>query len=171
MDIHMCLRPFTACRMAKAINMLVWRKCNVHIYCDITSKSSLMSVKKRHLIFSKVWNCLSLILSAINIWISCGYIGFTVTNVALVREGDRYFSSPSKACQLLGIANEPYFLMEPCRSKSQTKHSGSILHPEHESLCGLTISALAHFIYEESEGTIVIADVQGMCCPHQMQLC
>lgn len=55
------------------------------------------------------------------------------------------------------------WLVEPLRTKSFDKFTGTLQHPspERQDKCGLTIAAFTHHVYETSNRTIVFADLQG----------
>lgn len=54
------------------------------------------------------------------------------------------------------------WLIEPRRTTSLVKFSGTLCHPAQTNKMGKTITAFAHFVYEISKKTLVFADIQGM---------
>jgi hypothetical protein len=55
------------------------------------------------------------------------------------------------------------WLLERKRSKHSTKWSGTNVHPSYENnKLGNILTAFAHFVYEYTYGSIVIADIQSM---------
>lgn len=52
-------------------------------------------------------------------------------------------------------------MVEPRRTKSVQKFSGTLVHPSRKDKVGITLAAFTHFVYEFSENEIVIADIQG----------
>lgn len=60
------------------------------------------------------------------------------------------------------------WLVEPRRTTSVIKFSGTLQHPSQHDKIGKTITAFAHFVYQVSAKTLVFADIQGMrlsCAP------
>ena len=53
------------------------------------------------------------------------------------------------------------WLVEPRRTKSVVKFSGTLVHPSHADKVGITLVAFAHFSYEFSQKQLVFADIQG----------
>ncbi|KAG6836327.1 hypothetical protein H0H93_009077 [Arthromyces matolae] len=53
------------------------------------------------------------------------------------------------------------YLVEPRRSKSVLKFSGTLQHPIQSSKMGNTLTAFAHYVFEISGKDIVFADIQG----------
>ncbi|KAF8963109.1 kinase-like domain-containing protein [Flammula alnicola] len=53
------------------------------------------------------------------------------------------------------------WLIEPCRTKSVQKFSGTMVYPNRHDKLGKTLAAFTHFVYESSGQEIVIADIQG----------
>lgn len=53
------------------------------------------------------------------------------------------------------------WLVEPRRTTSVIKFSGTLQHPTRHDKIGKTITAFAHFVYEVSAQTLVFADIQG----------
>ncbi|KAF8056186.1 kinase-like domain-containing protein [Lyophyllum atratum] len=75
----------------------------------------------------------------------------------LIRE--QGVSSPASG-DLAGL--EPVvWLVEPRRTTSLVKFSGTLCHPKQDNKMGKTITAFAHFVYEISGKTLVFADIQG----------
>lgn len=54
------------------------------------------------------------------------------------------------------------WLVEPRRTKSVQKFSGTLVHPNHYDKVGITLVAFTHFTYEVSHKELVFADIQGM---------
>lgn len=53
------------------------------------------------------------------------------------------------------------WLVEPRRTTSVQKFSGTLAHPNREDELGLTLIAFTHFIYDTSDKELVLADIQG----------
>ncbi|KAJ7573246.1 hypothetical protein C8J56DRAFT_728404, partial [Mycena floridula] len=53
------------------------------------------------------------------------------------------------------------WLFEPRRSEHTVKHSGSLQHPQLTGRPGHTINAFQHFIYQFTQKTQVLADIQS----------
>ena len=54
------------------------------------------------------------------------------------------------------------WLVEPRRTKTVLKFSGTLNHPNRQDKVGTTISSFAHFSYQVSNRELVFADIQGM---------
>lgn len=54
------------------------------------------------------------------------------------------------------------WLVEPRRTKSVRKFSGTLVHPNRIDKLGKTVSAFSHFSYEYSGNEIVLVDIQGL---------
>lgn len=76
----------------------------------------------------------------------------------LVRE----IGEPSPASSLPNFDEDAaVWLVEPRRTKSVRKFSGTLVHPNRTDKLGKTLSAFSHFVYELSGQEIVLADIQG----------
>lgn len=85
-------------------------------------------------------------------------IGIDVSDGFLVRE----VGSPSPASGLLPIdVDKAVWLVEPRRTTSVQKFSGTLAHPNWEDHLGLTLIAFTHCIYDTSDKELVLADIQG----------
>lgn len=56
------------------------------------------------------------------------------------------------------------WLVEPRRTTSVEKYSGTLQHPSRRDKIGQTLTAFAHFVYEISAKALVFADIQGPLC-------
>ncbi|PPR01653.1 hypothetical protein CVT24_001540 [Panaeolus cyanescens] len=61
----------------------------------------------------------------------------------------------------LETTEEAVWLVEPRRTKSVVKFSGTMAHPQRHDKVGITIVAFAHFVYQSSGGEVILADIQG----------
>ncbi|KAF9256429.1 hypothetical protein L218DRAFT_881696, partial [Marasmius fiardii PR-910] len=52
------------------------------------------------------------------------------------------------------------WLLEPMRTGTPKKWSGTLQHPSHQGKLGVTLTTFVHFAYEWSQKTIVFADLQ-----------
>jgi hypothetical protein len=85
-------------------------------------------------------------------------LGIDVSDGFLVRE----IGSPSPASGLQPVdIDKAVWLIEPRRTTSVQKFSGTLAHPNREDELGLTLIAFAHFIYDTSDKELVLADIQG----------
>jgi len=81
-----------------------------------------------------------------------------VSDGFLVKE----LGGPSNASGLAPFEiGSPTWLVEPRRTKSVVKFSGTLVHPSHTDKIGVTLMAFAHFSYEISQKRLVFADIQG----------
>jgi len=78
--------------------------------------------------------------------------------------------NPSKASglpeDLLGIEEGITWLVEPRRSPTVVKFTGTLTH-SHSHIADLaseTVHAFAHFIFELTDRQLVVADLQGLAC-------
>ncbi|KAJ7156780.1 kinase-like domain-containing protein, partial [Mycena filopes] len=55
------------------------------------------------------------------------------------------------------------WLLEPIRNSSVTHYTGTMDHPAGQGQLAHTLAAFVHYSFQWSEGTIVFADIQGMC--------
>lgn len=69
--------------------------------------------------------------------------------------------SPASGLQPVDI-DKAVWLVEPRRTTSVQKFSGTLAHPNREDELGLTLIAFAHFIYDTSDKEFVLADIQGV---------
>lgn len=53
------------------------------------------------------------------------------------------------------------WLVEPRRTTSVVKYSGTLVHPTRRDQVGIIVTAFAHYIYETSNKELVLADIQG----------
>lgn len=58
--------------------------------------------------------------------------------------------------------NQAVWLVEPRRTTSVIKFSGTLHHPARDDKIGKTVTAFAHFVYEVSKKSLVFADIQGI---------
>lgn len=87
------------------------------------------------------------------------YLDILVLEGFLVRE----IGTPSSASSLPSSEeNNAIWLVEPRRTKSVRKFSGTMAHPNRRDKIGITLSAFTHFAYELSHKELVFADVQGL---------
>ena len=73
-------------------------------------------------------------------------------------------TAPSPAS---GIADDEFhdtavWLVEPKRTTSVVKYSGTLIHPTRRDKVGIIVTAFAHYIYEASNKELVLADIQGI---------
>ena len=74
----------------------------------------------------------------------------------------REVSEPSIASGLSAFETDsPTWLIEPRRTKSVVKFSGTLVHPSRADKVGITLVAFVHFSYEISQKQLVFADIQG----------
>ncbi|KAG6834598.1 hypothetical protein H0H93_008682 [Arthromyces matolae] len=59
------------------------------------------------------------------------------------------------------LVDPAVWLIEPLRTTSVVKFSGTLCHPTRSDKIGKTITAFAHFVYEISQKSMVFADIQG----------
>ncbi|KIM35059.1 hypothetical protein M413DRAFT_79793 [Hebeloma cylindrosporum] len=84
--------------------------------------------------------------------------GIDVSDGFLVRK----LGSPSPASGLPPMEfDKAVWLVEPRRTTSVQKFSGTLAHPNREDELGLTLIAFTHFIYDTSDKELVLADIQG----------
>lgn len=57
--------------------------------------------------------------------------------------------------------SESVWLVEPQRTKTVIKFSGTMQHPSTNDKRGITIAAFTHFVFESSGRKLVFADIQG----------
>ncbi|PPQ75329.1 hypothetical protein CVT25_005119 [Psilocybe cyanescens] len=70
--------------------------------------------------------------------------------------------TPSPASSLLPLEEDAaVWLVEPRRTKSVQKFSGTMIHPHRNDKLGKTLAAFTHFVYEFSGEELVFADMQG----------
>ncbi|EDR07665.1 uncharacterized protein LACBIDRAFT_327547 [Laccaria bicolor S238N-H82] len=84
--------------------------------------------------------------------------------IANVSEGFlvKEVGEPSIASGLLAFETDSAtWLVEPRRTKSVVKFSGTLIRPSHTDKVGITLVAFAHFSYEFSQKQLVFADIQG----------
>jgi hypothetical protein len=62
--------------------------------------------------------------------------------------------------------NSAVWLVEPRRTISLIKFSGTLQHPPCNDKMGETITAFAHFVYIVSKQSLVFADIQGLWYIH-----
>ena len=85
-------------------------------------------------------------------------LGIDVSDGFLVRE----IGSPSPASGLQPVdVDKAVWLVEPRRTTSVQKFSGTLAYPNWEDELGLTLIAFTHFIYDTSDKELVLADIQG----------
>ena len=85
-------------------------------------------------------------------------LGIDVSDGFLVRE----IGSPSPASGLQPVdVDKAVWLVEPRRTTSVQKFSGTLAYPNREDELGLTLIAFTHFIYDTSDKELVLADIQG----------
>lgn len=58
------------------------------------------------------------------------------------------------------------WLVEPRRTTSVVKYSGTLVHPTRRDQVGIIVTAFAHYIYETSNKELVLADIQGIVLYH-----
>ncbi|KAF6752681.1 kinase-like domain-containing protein [Ephemerocybe angulata] len=86
------------------------------------------------------------------------YHDISVTNAVLVRE----VGTPSGVSALPpGDVDGAVWLVEPKRPRAIIKFCGTVAHPVRSDKIALTVQALLHFIFEQSKGEQVYADIQG----------
>ena len=86
----------------------------------------------------------------------------TVSNGFLIREE----GLPSAASGLPPSAIDgAVWLVEPRRTTSVQKFSGTLVHPVRNDKLGITLSVFTHFVYEASHQDLVLADIQGLYYP------
>ena len=86
-------------------------------------------------------------------------LDITVTEAFLIRE----VGLPSPASNLALFEDDSaVWLVEPRRTTSVEKYSGTLIHPHRKDKRGATLSAFAHFVYEMSHHELVFADIQGL---------
>ncbi|KAJ7196541.1 kinase-like domain-containing protein, partial [Mycena pura] len=94
-----------------------------------------------------------------------------ITKIRLAQEVISQDGAPSPAS---GVVKEVYeaapatdrsivWLLEPVRNSSVTHYSGTMDHPAGNGQLAHTLSAFVHYSFQESEGGLVFADIQGMC--------
>ncbi|KAJ7641738.1 kinase-like domain-containing protein [Roridomyces roridus] len=94
---------------------------------------------------------------------------FEITDVLLVEEVIEDGDAPSPAS---GVTREIFeaepeasrrivWMLEPLRNANVTHYSGTNQHPAGSGQLAHTLYSFVHFAYEESNGTVVFADVQG----------
>jgi len=62
----------------------------------------------------------------------------------------------------MSIPDSSVWLVEPRRTTTVIKFSGTMQHPSTNDKHGITIAAFAHFVFEFSTRKLVFADIQGM---------
>lgn len=74
----------------------------------------------------------------------------------------REVGEPSIASGLSAFEMDPAtWLVEPRRTKSVMKFSGTLVHPSRADKVGITLVAFVHFSYEISQKQLIFADIQG----------
>lgn len=69
---------------------------------------------------------------------------------------------PSSVSDLPPVEDTAVWLVEPRRTTSVQKFSGTLVHPSPRSdKLAITISAFSHFVYEMTHQDLVLADIQG----------
>jgi hypothetical protein len=86
------------------------------------------------------------------------YVDVTVSDGFLICE----IGKPSPASSLPpSDLDGAFWLVEPRRTKSVQKFSGTMIHPHRNDKLGKTLCAFTHFVYEFSGQELVLADIQG----------
>lgn len=87
------------------------------------------------------------------------FLDIQVSDGFLIREQSS--SSITGSHNLSGYESTTW-LVEPRRTTSVVKFSGTLRHPTRDDKIGKTITAFAHFVYEVSKKSLVFADIQGL---------
>jgi hypothetical protein len=88
----------------------------------------------------------------------CSNLDIVVSEGFLMRE----IGEPSPASSFSAFEEDAaVWLVEPRRTKSVRKFSGTLVHPNRPDKLGKTLSAFSHFVYEFSGQELVLVDIQG----------
>lgn len=91
-------------------------------------------------------------------YVSDSFVDIVVSDGFLIREA----GTPSSVSDLPPVPDTAVWLVEPRRTKSIEKFSGTMVHPSRKDKLGITLSAFAHFVFQSSQSELVLADIQGM---------